>query len=832
MAAAVEERHGKDDAGMTDALSTVRSKGLIVVESRTKAKEISAFLDGKWRVLPTNGFLEEITQPKSVPASRRRDYGRYGIRLTDFDEALSMVPRGATTLAGIRKSMDGVDTLVVATDPDRAGDAIGSQLVDLLSRDIAKGHVTVLRASWHEITRKAVLEGLRNANPVSAMKPGAEADRARAAYDRLFGYSVSPYLWRTVGGGTSGGRAQSPALRLVVDRERERMRFRSAPYYGIEGEFDTKGERYGATLLSIDGRRVATGSSFGPDGKPKGDVLILDRKDAERHAKTMRAASWHVTDVSSRAYRRHPPKPYKTSTLQQDVGTRLGMSSSSIMHVAQKLFENAIITYLRTDAEVMSQEGVSASRTLAEKLYGKGSVPPKPRTYHAKGNAQEGHEAIRPVTEEGTGLFASPASLKRRLDGIDPKAYKVYDLIYRRSIASQMTDAVGTTVTVTLSSDAGGYVMTSSGTTLTDPGWTRAMSDGTMRPAPSVSKGDAAKPLSMKPASHETKPPARYTEPQLVAKLEELGIGRPATYAQIVEVNQKRGYVGKHGQALYPTWRGMQVAAILEAKLSDFVDYGYTSDMEERLDDIQAGTLSRIDFLKDRWKEIDHGVNGLSVSIDWDEINRLSTIDLGDGYMVRCTRNGSWLEHAGDKPGEDGHAPSVKLEGDELYDGMDTERCRELMTHAATHAPRDMGTLASGPYAGYTVTVMEGRYGAYAHAVPPKGSKGGPVNMTLPDDTDRDRIDTGRIAGMFSEIKLPRRLGEGFFTGIGKRGAWIGYSKGKTRKAKATFISAPDGMDPRTVTLEDVKAAWDASKSGDGRTGGGKGRGRGKDGGR
>lgn len=793
---------------MTDALTAVKRKALMVVESRTKAKEISSFLDGKWTVLPTNGFLEEITQPKNVPKSKKADYGRYGIRLSDFDEALSFVPRGAATFSTIRSALSGADLLVVSTDPDRAGDAIGSQLVSLLRNDIRENNVTVLRASWHEITRKAVMEGLHNAQPVKAMQPGAQADRARAAYDRLFGYSISPYLWRTVGSGASGGRAQSPALRLVVGRERERMAFTSAPYYGIDGVFTSGTVRYEATLASINGRRLAQSSSFGSDGKPKNDVIVLDSGQAEAHAKTMRKASWHVSDVKAKAYRRIPPRPYKTSTLQQDVGTRLGMSSAAIMRVAQKLFENAIITYLRTDAEVMSEEGVNASRALAIRLYGRSSVPASPRVYRAGSNAQEGHEAIRPVADEKTGLFPSPQSLRARLQRLDPKAYNVYDLIYRRSLASQMKDATGTTITVLTASAEGGYLMTSSGTTLSDPGWTQAMSDNSMKPAPDVKQGDKAKPESMKPVRHETRPPARFTEPQLVARLEELGIGRPATYAQIVEVNQKRGYVGKRKQALFPTWKGMQAAAILEAKLPAFVDYGYTASMEEKLDEIQDGILSRVDFLKARWDEIDHKVNRLANSIDWNEINRISTINLGHGFLVRCTRNGAWLQRAGAKPDADGHVPAARLEGDELYEGMDKKRCNEIMKHVSTFKPRNLGILQSGPYKGYEVTIMDGRYGAYAHAQPPNRTKGKPVNISLAPGDDKKLIDKTKVEEMFAQVKLPRQLGEGYFTGIGKRGAWIGYSKGASKRSRAVFVSAPEGMDPRTVTLEDAKKAF------------------------
>ena len=778
---------------------------LMVVESKTKAKEIKAFLPSNWTVLASNGYIKDIMQPKDVPDEKKNEYGRYGIRTSDFDELLSFVPRGYTTLGDIRKALrDNVDVFVVSTDPDRAGDAIGMQIVRALMTDIKKSKTQVLRASWHEITRTAVIHGLENAEDTSAMEPGNNADRARAIYDRLFGYSISPFLWKVVAPGTSGGRAQSPALRIVVDREKDRMAFVSSSYYGIDGTFTTGDESYKASLITIHDDKVADGSSFDSDGHVKDGHVVLDRKAADDHVNAMKKSQWHVADITEKAYRRTPPKPYKTSTFQQDVGTRLGMSSKSIMQVAQRLFENAVITYLRTDAEVMSQEGVNASRTLAQNLYGKSSVPSSPRLYKAKGNAQEGHEAIRPVVDEKTGLFPSPDSIRAKLDRIDRKAYAVYDLIYRRSIASQMNDAVGKTITISLQDENGIYLMNSVGTRLSDPGWMVVMKDDHDGHIPNVSKGDDAKPVSMSASEHKTVPPSRYTEPQLVAKLEELGIGRPATYSQIVSVNQERGYMDKKGKALYPTWRGMQVAAILEAKIRAFVDYGYTSSMEQQLDAIQNGTITRQRFLNQVWHDIDAHVNRLGSSVDWNEINALSTIDLGNGYQVRCRRKGCWLEDLNRKPDNDGNRPGYRLDGDELYDGMDAERCKELMGKVSSQKPRTLGVLADGAYKGYEVSIMHGKYGAYAHAV--KGAES--VNITLPESCDESTVSMDAVSTLFTEIKLPRQLGDGYFVGIGKRGAWIGFSKGKTRRARAKFVSMPEQFDPRTITLDEAKQAF------------------------
>lgn len=802
---------------------------LIVVESRTKAKEIMHFLGGNWNAMPTNGYLKDIIQPRNVPADRKADYGRYGVNVDSMEEMLSFVPGGMKTLSAIKSEIESgkYDTLVCAGDPDRAGSGISAQVATSLYRDCRKLNVRMVRACWHEITRKAVVEGLAEAVELKDDGNAVNADRARAVFDRLFGYSISPLLWKAVAGGTSGGRAQSPALRLIVDRERKRMSFVSASYYGIEGTFRTRSERYGASLVGIDGMKVASGSSFDAEGKAKEGHLVLDGKTAGNHMKLMKSASWHVADMTEKAYRKRPPAPYKTSTFQQDVGNRLGLGSKQVMSIAQKLFENGIITYLRTNSAELSVEGAQVAWNLAVKDYGKQNVKPNPQYVAAAnaGSSLDGHEAIRPATDDMTHAFRTPAQLKARLDRLDRNAYRVYDMIYRRTLASQMNDAVGRTITIRLENDAGTadghrYVMDSVGTIITDPGWTMAMGDGSERgnPVPDVSKGDDAEPVDMKTCEHHTTPPARYTEPQLVAKLEELGIGRPATYAQIVSVNQERGYVDKRNKALFPTWRGMQVAQILEAKLPSFVDYAYTANMEACLDDINTGRLSRVDFLHDRWNEIDGKVNGLASNLDFNEIGKLSTIDLHNGYQVRCTKNGFWLEDRNGKPDENGYLPAVPLEGNELYDGMDADRCGQLFAQKPdVFRPRRLGVLQDGAYQGYEVWLKSGKYGRYAQAVklnaktgePMKTAK--PVNMALPDGFDADNADMGDVIPLFMETKLPRRWPDGYFVGIGRKGGYIGFSKGKTKRAKAVFVSMPEQYDAHTITHDEAVAAFDAA---------------------
>ena len=799
-------------------------KKLIVVESATKAKEIMHFLDSNWKALPTKGWIKDIIQPKDVKPDDKPDYGRYGINVNNMDEMLSYVPGGMKMLSAIRTEINtgNYDTLICSGDPDRAGSGISAQIAEFLAKDTCRQGMKTVRACWHEITRKAVVEGLANAVEMKDDRNAVEAERARMEFDRLFGYSVSPLLWRAVAAGTSGGRAQSPALRLVVERERKRMNFVSASYYGIDGVFQTGSEQYAASLVSIDSMKIATGSSFNDDGQVKQGHLVLDVKQANAHMKTMKTDDWKVADITEKAYRKRPPAPYKTSTFQQDVGNKLGIGSKQVMNIAQKLFENSVITYLRTNSSDLSLDGAKAAHALAMKTYGKQNVK-QGYQYVEKpgsGSALDGHEAIRPVIDDNTGSFKTPAQLKAKLDRIDNNAFRVYDMIYRRTLASQMNDATGTTVTISLKNQrktcSHDYIMHNVGTIMINPGWTIAMSDDERpNPVPSVKTGDNAKPISMKATEHKTTPPARYTEPQLVAKLEELGIGRPATYAQIVSVNKERDYVNKKNKALYPTWRGMQVAQLLEAKIPDFIAYAYTADMETYLDDINTGKLGRVDFLKARWKEIDSKVNNLASNIDYNEINMLSTIQLNNGYHVECTKFGFKLVDENGIPDATGKLPSVKLDGDELYDGMDADRCKQLMTAGkqAFH-PRVLGVLQDGAYAGYQVTLRDGKYGKYAQAIklnkngePVKTAK--PVNMTIPDSMDAVNATLDDVSALFMEVKLPRRFPDGLFVGEGKKGAYIGFSKGKTRRAKATFVSLQDGVDPRTVSHDDVKKYYD-----------------------
>lgn len=809
----------------------------MIVESPHKARVIGGFLGSGWRVIATRGYMFEIRDAKSVPAGKKAEYGSYGVNVVDgsFDVLKQVIRGSGKTLKELRDLINTGEygEFYVSTDPDRAGEQIGAEVVDWLALDLKRNNVRVLRASWHEITRSAVLDGVNHPGRIDMNM--VHAAEARQIYDRLFGFTVSPYLWRTVGPKTSGGRAQSPALRLIVNREKERLAFRQATYAGVDGLF-TIGDGNGiwARLTMYDGAQVATGSSFDSNGSAHSGVLVLDDDSAKDLVPRLHGASWSVSSVTSKPYTRKPPAPYTTSTMQQDIGNRLGLGTKRITDLAQMLYEHSFITYIRSDAPFLAPEAAIEARRIAVAKHGRQSVPSSgTRQYTAKGkNVQAGHEAIRPTLDDN-GHFAEPSSIKSKLDKLDPKAYDFYRCVYNRTVASQMNDAHGTTSTVTITSNTiptGGKGTASgefaaSGTIITSPGWmalTKPVSDdtGTDEQAfPDIHRGDEARLDDTRTSMHRTTPPARFTEPQLVAELEHRGIGRPATYSQIVMVNQERGYVAKHGKQLYPTFKGMQVAQILETMLPGFVDYDYTAHMEQHLDEIEQGKVKRNQWLSEAW----NGPNGINTiitplmnNVDWNLINKASTITINDGYEVRNNRGGAWLQRTND--GGTGNVPSVRVDDDMLSNGVpDTDALEELMTHATSAAdgPNVLGRLESGPYAGWEISVRDGRNGEYIMArkltrngTPAKSTR--PVFKSLPDDKDGSTITMKDVEPLFNEVALPRYLDDHFFTGIGKRGAYIGWKK--TPKGRARFISMPDTMDPRTITLDEASAYWEENK--------------------
>lgn len=461
-----------------DSIETIlKDGGLMIVESPTKAREITAFLGSKWKILPTRGFMFELKDPKKLTKKEKEHYNDYSIRVDDgsFTRLLEHDGQNKSNWKAIEQAVRSGrwSHFYVSTDPDEAGELIGREVVDALGGEL-KG-MDVRRASWHEITKKAVLKGLEDYGPIDRMK--ADAAEARQVYDRLFGFSVSPYLWRTVGSGTSGGRTQSPALRLIVKREEDRLGFVKTRYDSIEAVFNKGTERELTATLSVwDGRRIATGGDFDSDGNLKNTKrLKLDESTVERVMEELGGMDFLITDVKETPYKRNPAPPYTTSSYQQNVGGRLGLSSKRAMSIAQQLFENAIQTYSRTDSPAMADEAIRAARLVIKKNY-KGDMPSKPIIYKSKSkNAQEGHECIRPIVGDD-GTFPTPRSIRLKTNNgkFDSKAGDVYDLVYRRTVASQMGPATGMTRKITVKSKDGKAVFTASSTRIEHKGFMEA----------------------------------------------------------------------------------------------------------------------------------------------------------------------------------------------------------------------------------------------------------------------------------------------------------------------------------------------------------------------
>lgn len=459
-------------------IDTILSEGgLMIVESPTKAREISGFLGSKWRIMATKGFMFELKDPKKLSAKEKAIYGSYAIDVHSgqYDRLLDHDASNKAQWQEIKKAVDSGrwKHFYVSTDPDEAGELIGLEVVRSLQTQLDREGMDVRRASWHEITKKAVLQGLEHHTTIDELK--AESFEARQIYDRLFGFSVSPYLWKTVRSGTSGGRAQSPALRLVVEREKERMAFVRSPYGSISAVFN-EGEdnELSANLISWNDQRVAVGSDFDAHGNlVKKDRMVIGPDDAKTIIAALKKKTYRITDIKDTPYTRKPPMPYTTSSYQQNVGSILGLSSSKAMSIAQKLFEHTYQTYSRTDSPAMADEAIQAARATIAKDY-HNDMPSNPIVYKSKSkNAQEGHECIRPVVDEHTGLFYDPkkiASLTRSKE-FDDKTSSVYDLVYRRSIASQMNAAKGVTRRMTITSDDGRAVFSTSSTRIDVPGF-------------------------------------------------------------------------------------------------------------------------------------------------------------------------------------------------------------------------------------------------------------------------------------------------------------------------------------------------------------------------
>src|SRR3954449_6264792 len=583
---------------------------LVIVESPTKARKIASYLGSNYIVESSRGHIRDLPRAAAdVPAKYKSEpWARLGVNVdADFEPLYIISPEKKSTVAELKDLLKGVDELYLATDGDREGEAIAWHLLETL-----KPRIPVKRMVFHEITEPAIRAAAED--PRDLDNDLVDAQETRRILDRLYGYEVSPVLWKKVAPKLSAGRVQSVATRIIVSRERERMAFRSAGYGDVPGEPDASvcnvqgsPPTFTAKLNSVDGRRVATGRDFDSLGavKKPDEVLVLDEAGAGALATGLRGAQLAVSSVEQKPYTRRPYAPFMTSTLQQEAGRKLRFSSERTMSIAQRLYENGYITYMRTDSTTLSGSAIDAARAQARELYGDAYVSPTPRQYTRKvKNAQEAHEAIRPSGE----TFRTPGQIAREVDGDD---FRLYELIWQRTVASQMADARGTTVSVRIGGTAGTgeeCVFAASGRTITFAGFLKAYvetvddqaggeADDAESRLPQLAEGQAVTATELTPDGHTTKPPARFTEPSLINALEELGIGRPSTYASIIKTIQDRGYVWKKGSALVPSWIAFAVVGLLEEHFNRLVDYRFTASVEDELDAIASGTNSRLTWL-------------------------------------------------------------------------------------------------------------------------------------------------------------------------------------------------------------------------------------------
>ena len=818
------------------------STKLVIVESPNKVRSIAAYLGEDFDVEASIGHIRDLAQPSELPAAEKKGpYGRFAVDVEDgFKPYYIVNPDKKKTVTQLRRALKDADELYLATDDDREGEAIAWHLLQVL-----KPKVPVRRMTFTEITREAVTRALDSTRDLDIHL--VDAQETRRILDRLVGYEVSPVLWRKVRAGLSAGRVQSVATRLVVERERERMAFVAAGYWGVEAEFTESAESaesagppgtagpvaapptaddarregaFTARLATLDGRRVATGRDFTDAGalRPaavEAGAVHLHEVGARAVADAVERGRPRVAEVEEKPYRRRPAAPFTTSTLQQEASRKLRMNPRETMRVAQSLYENGFITYMRTDSTVLSGQAVAAARAQVAELYGAEYVPERPRVYasRAKG-AQEAHEAIRPAGDH----FRTPAQVADRLTG---SQFRLYELIWRRTVASQMADAVGSTATVRVevplrtaggdSRDAGPAFstagFTASGTVITFRGFLAAYEEG--RDAeryesesggragakddrdarlPAMSAGDELTALSSRASGHETTPPPRYTEASLVKALEEREIGRPSTYAAIMSTISDRGYVDHRGQALVPTWLAFAVTRLLEESFAELVDYDFTASMEADLDRIAAGREDRVAWLtrfyfgqgaqepagggdgatRTERTEAEQGLRSLVENLGEIDARAVNSIEIGEGITLRVGRYGPYLE---DSEGKRANVPA-----DVAPDELTVAKARELFERAADDG-RELGV---DPATGHMIIAKDGRYGPYVTEVLPEPEEDS--GTAKADNADKPGEPSGRTTRARRTTKSARSA--------------------KTAGPKPRTASLLRSMDLSTVTLE------------------------------
>lgn len=716
----------KESPGVTD-----NGKTLVIVESQTKAKKIQKYLGDNYFVEASVGHIRDLPgRAADIPAKYKKEtWAKLGVNPEDGFQPIYVVsPDKKKKVTDLKDKLKRSDKLLLATDPDREGEAIAWHLLEVL-----KPKVPVERMVFNEITESAIREAAENTRELDMDL--VDAQETRRILDRLYGYEVSPVLWKKVMPRLSAGRVQSVATRVIVERERERMAFVSAEYWDVTATLNAGSggaanpDDFDAKLSTINGTKIAQGRDFNDRGGLKNDaVVVVDKQRAETLAEGLTGQDLTVASVESKPYSRRPYAPFMTSTLQQAAGAKLHFTSARTMRIAQRLYENGHITYMRTDSTSLSKQGLDAARNAARELYGSNYVTDQPRRYDRKvKNSQEAHEAIRPAGER----FATPGELASALDA---EEFKLYELIWQRTVASQMEDSRGTTMTVVVAghaADGTDVELTASGRTITFPGWLRAYSDtqdNKEKHLPQLSEGDALTAREVTADGHSTNPPARYTEASLVKKMEDLGIGRPSTYASIIKTIQDRGYVATRGNALVPTWVAFSVVGLMEQNFDALVDYEFTSSMEDELDEIAQGTENRTEWLtgfyfgdaeaSDTTAEavarrggLKHIIEANLEAIDARKVNSLELFrDEEDRPVyVRVGRYGPYLERQVGV-GSDGEPEFQRAN---LPESTTPDEVTQEMAEKLFATPPTGRELGQNPDTGRMIVAKEGRYGPY-----------------------------------------------------------------------------------------------------------------------
>ncbi len=797
---------------------------LVIVESPTKATTIGGFLGGDYEVVSSVGHIRDIPAPSEMPAEvKKGPFGKYGVDVdSGFAPYYQVSASSKKTVSEIKKSLKEADELYLATDEDREGEAIAWHLLEVL-----KPKVPVKRLAFHEITREGIERAL--AAPREIDMELVEAQETRRILDRLYGWDMSDVMRRKVGQGSSAGRVQSATLRLVVERERERMAFQSADYWDLTAKFTaTTGADAGVSfvgrLARVDGERVATGKDFDDRGVLTGSkVHHVTAGEAAALVSGLAHASFSVTDVSSKPYKKRPAPPFITTTLIREASSKLGLGSQAAMGVAQSLYQKGFITYMRSDSPSLSGEAIRAARKQAIDLFGSDAVPSSPRVYaSADSNAQEAHEAIRPAGD----TFRTPDSVRAQLRGDE---FRMYEMIWKRTLASQMADAVGTTSTITVgaTSSAGHRVeFTKSGTILTAPGF-RALyietaeksryadsdAGGGAEPAdgdarlPQVAVGDALDSADIEPLSHTTAPPPRYTEGTMTKELEDRKLGRPSTYASTIQKIIEREFVHVDKRALVPNWIAFSIVGLLEQYFPTLVDYGFTADMEAGLDRIASGERAMQDWLREFYfggpDAPTQGLRELLDNLVEIDARAVNTFPIGDGIDLRVGRYGPYIERDRDGSQERASVPD-ELAPDELT----VAKAEELFANQGG----DERSLGQDPESGLEVVAKAGRYGPYVTQVLPEDAKGKPKTASL---FKTMQLETVTLEDALRLMSLPREVGvapdgEAITAQNGRFGPYL--KKGTDSR---TIGSEEELL---TITLEEALAIYAQPKRGRGRT--------------